>query len=59
MQREDEEEEKMGQREGTKGGETIPTDDWDEPMKNNEGKAASREDELAFEEATNGRDMWT
>ena len=45
----------MGQREGTKGGETILTDDWDEPMKNNEGKAASREDELAFEEATNGR----
>ena len=52
IQREDEEEEKMSQRGGTEGVENIPTD---EPMKINAETAASREDELALEEATNGR----
>ena len=37
------------------GNETIPAGDQDEPMRKDEGKATSREDELVFEEAMKGQ----
>ena len=54
MQKEDEEEEKIGQPEGKNGVETIPKYDQNEPMGKDERKATSRENELAFEEAMKG-----